>query len=250
MYEGVHARPDGASTAARQALTAAEYGYSGVVVRNHGGQSCDADYDEIAETYGIDVVDGVEVRAEDPSRASGFVGNYREKTTVVCVHGGDTRLNRFAVEQPAVDVLAHPMDGGDFNHVLAKEAARNGVRIEFSLARVLREQGGTRVRAVQDLRKLRELVETYDVPFVLSVDPTTHLHLRAPRDLGAVGAVLGFSEAQVEQGLREWGRLAERNRERQSDRYVEPGVRAGEDEQNGAARSVDSAADLDPDPDE
>ncbi|RXK51297.1 RNase P subunit p30 family protein [Halorientalis pallida] len=227
MYESVHARPDGESTLARQALTAAEYGYSGVVVRNHGDRPCEADYDEIAETYGIDVVDGVEVRADDPSRASGFVGSYREEKTVVSVHGGDTRLNRFAVEQAAVDVLAHPMDGGDFNHVLAKEAARNGVRVEFSLARVLREQGGTRVRAIQDLRKLRELVETYDVPYVVSVDPTTHLHLRAPRDLRAVGEVIGFSDEQIAQGLREWGRVAERNRERQSDRYVEPGVRLG-----------------------
>jgi ribonuclease P/MRP protein subunit RPP1 len=228
MYEGVHARPDGESTVARQALTAAEYGYAGVVVRNHGDQPCDAEYDEIAETYGIDVVDGVEVRAEDPSRASGFVGNYRDEKTVVCVHGGDTRLNRFAVEQPTVDVLTHPMDGGDFNHVLAKEAEKNGVRVEFSLARVLREQGGTRVRAIQDLRKLRELVETYDVPYVVSVDPTTHLHLRAPRDLQAIGEVIGFSGDQIERGLEEWGRLAERNRERQSDRYVEPGVRLGE----------------------
>lgn len=230
MYEGVHARPDGESTVARQALTAAEYGYAGIVVRNHGDQPCEADTEAIAETYGIDVVDGVEVRAEAPSRASGFVGNYRDEKTVVCVHGGDTRLNRFAVEQSAVDVLTHPMDGGDFNHVLAKEATRNSVRIEFSLARVLREQGGTRVRAIQDLRKLRELVETYDVPYVVSVDPTTHLHLRAPRDLAAVGDVIGFSGEQIEHGLREWGRLAERNRERQSDRYVEPGVRLGESE--------------------
>ncbi|MFB6084653.1 MAG: RNase P subunit p30 family protein [Halorientalis sp.] len=228
MYEGVHARPDGESTVARQALTAAEYGFSGIVVRNHGDQPADADREAIAETYGIDVVDGVEVRAEDPSRASGFVGNYRDEKTVVCVHGGDDRLNRFAVEQPAVDVLAHPMDGGDFNHVLAKKAARNGVRVEFSLARVLRDEGGTRVRTIQDLRKLREMVETYDVPYVVSADPTSHLQMRAPRDLRAVGEAIGFSEKQIERGLEEWGRLAERNRERMSDRYVEPGVRIGE----------------------
>ncbi|WP_336002925.1 RNase P subunit p30 family protein [Halorientalis halophila] len=228
MYEGVHARPDGTSTLARQALTAAEYGFDGVVVRNHGDRPCEDDLEDIAETYGIDVVDGVEVRADEPSRASGYVGNYREEKTVVCVHGGDDAMNRFAVEQPAVDVLAHPMDGGDFNHVLAREAARNGVRVEFSLARVLREEGGTRVRAIQDLRKLREMVETYDVPYVVSADPTSHLHLRAPRDLRAVGEVIGFTGEQIEQGLAEWGRLAERNRELQSDEFVEPGVRLGE----------------------
>jgi len=177
-------------------------------------------------------VDAVEVRAEDPSRASGYVGNYRAEKDLVCVHGGSERINRFAVEQAAVDVLAHPMDGGDFNHVLAKEAARNGVRIEFSLRRVLRVEGGRRVQAVQDLRKLRELVVAFDVPYVVSVDPRSHLHLRAPRELRAVGEAIGFTAEQIDEGLAEWGRLADRNRDRQSDAFVEPGVWRGEHGEN------------------
>ena len=231
MYEAVHARPDGTSTVSRLVRTADEYGFSGVVVRNHGDSRHDADLDRIRSETDIDVVDGVEVRAEDPSRASGYVGNYRSDRTLVCVHGGSERLNRFAVEHPTVDVLTHPMDGGDFNHVLAKAAARNGVRIEFSLARVLRVEGGRRVRAIQDLRKLRELVEAYDAPFVVSADPGSHLHLRAPRDLRAVGEAVGFKAEQIDEGLAEWGRLAARNRERTSDAFVEPGVwRGGTDD--------------------
>jgi len=35
-YEAVHARPDGDSTVARLAMTASEYGFDGLVVRNHG----------------------------------------------------------------------------------------------------------------------------------------------------------------------------------------------------------------------
>jgi len=226
MYEAVHAHPDGDSTLARHALTASEYGYDGVVLRNHGDQPADADTAEIRETYDIDVVEGVEVRAEDPSRASGFVGNHRDGRTIVLVHGGDTTINRFAVEQPAVDVLAHPMIGdGDFNHVLAKAAVENGVRVELSLARVLRADGGRRVQAQRDLRKLRELIEQYDVPFVVSADPRTHLHLRAPRDLRAVGETIGLDGEGIEAGLGEWRRLTERNRERMAPEYVSPGVR-------------------------
>jgi ribonuclease P/MRP protein subunit RPP1 len=226
MYEAVHARPDGESTVSRLALTAAEFGFDGIVVRNHGDADHDCDLDAVRSEVGIDVVDGIEVRAEDPSRASGYVGNYRADRTVVCVHGGTERLNRFAVEQPAVDVLADPMaDDGDFNHVLAKAAKRNGVRIEFSLARVLRAQGGRRVQAIGDLRKLREIVDHYDVPYVVTADPRSHLHLRAPRELRAVGAAIGFEPDAVEAGLAEWGRLAARNRELTSDAYVEPGVR-------------------------
>ena len=225
MYEAVHTYPDGESTAARQALTAAEYGFDGIVVRNHGDEQADDDLAAAAEAADVDVAAGVELRADDPSQASGLVGNYRSKRTVVAVHGGDPAINRFAVETPAVDVLAHPMAGdGDFNHVLAAAAAENGVRIEFSLRPVLRASGGSRVRALSDLRKLRELVEDADAPYVVSADPRNHLELRAPRDLTALGATIGFEAAAVCEGLAEWGRLVERNRELQSDAFVESGV--------------------------
>jgi len=230
-YAAAHARPDGDSTVARLAATAAEYGFDGLVVRNHGSAPASYDPDEIGETYGVDVVTGVEVRADDPSSASGYVGNHRPDHEVVLVHGGDDAMNRFAVEQAPVDVLAHPMAGdGDVNHVLAKAAVENGVRLEVSLAPVLRDAGGSRVRAIAKLRKLTELIEEFDAPYVVSADPASHLELRAPRELVAVGAVLGMDGEWIEAGLAEWGRLAERNRERQSNAFVEPGVRRQPDE--------------------
>jgi len=230
MYEAVHARPDGESTVARLALTAAEQGYEGVVVRNHGDSRAEYDRAAVADAYGIDVVAGVEVRADDPSRASGFVGNYRPDETVVVVHGGDPAINRFAVEQPAVDVLAHPMRGeGDFNHVLANAAAANGVHVEFALGPVLRDGGGSRVRAIQGLRKLRELVADADTPFVVSADPGSHLELRAPRELVAVGESIGFDPETIRSGLAAWADIAERNRERHAESFVEPGVTVDEE---------------------
>lgn len=224
MYEAVHAHPDGEATVARLALTASEYGYEGVVVRNHGGSPAAYDPDAVAETYGVDVVPGVEVRAEDPSRASGFVGNHRDRHTLVVVHGGDPAINRFAVEQPAVDVLAHPTREGEFDHVLARAAADNGVRVELSLRPLVTESGGTRVRALERLRRLAAILDQYDTPFVVSVDPHSHLDLRAPRDLAALAETVGLDGETVRDGLAEWGRLAERNRERGSDRFLEPGV--------------------------
>jgi len=231
MYEAVHVHPDGESTVSRMALTASEYGFEGIVVRNHGDNPASYDPDEISERYDLDVVTGVEIRADDRSQASGFVSSHRSHQTIVCVHGGTVGINRFAVEQPQVDILAHPMAGrGDFNHVLAKEAKRNGVRIEFSLAGVLRDAGGSRVGTLQDLRKLREIVQEYDTPYVISADPFSHLQLRAPRELQAVGEVIGFTAEEIERGLKEWGRLAGRNRDRQSDSFIRPGVRRVSDE--------------------
>lgn len=228
MYEAVHARPDGDATVARMARDAARYGYDGIVVRNHSDSLAEYDPEPIRERYDADVVRGVEIRADGPEQASGHLGNLRPDHTVVALHGGTNALNRFAVEQDRVDVLAHPMRGdGDFNHVLAKAAAEHGVRIEFSLASVLRSEGGPRVRALSALRKLRELVEYYDAPYVVSADPSSQLQFRSPRELVAVGEAIGFDGDTVREGLREWVRLVERNRERQSERFIEPGVKRG-----------------------
>ena len=249
MYEAVHAHPDGEATVARHAATAARHGYDGVVVRTRDaldpvgtgrgtvagdGDSPARDPDALGEEYGLDAVDAVEIEADDPTSASGAVGNYRSDRTVVCVVGGDDALNRFAVEQPRVDVLVRPTaGGGDVNHVLAKAARDNGVHVEFDFGPALRETGGKRVRALADLRKLREIVGHYDAPYVVSANARSHLELRAPRELVAVGEAIGFDAEAVREGLRAWGDLVERNRERRSEAFIEPGVRRGKYEEDG-----------------
>jgi len=237
-YEAVHAYPgedggdegspdreDGTATAARYAKTAAEYGFQGVVVRTRA-----AEYDaaDLRERYGIDVVCGIEIDAPDPQAASGAVGNVREDCTILSVCGGTPALNRFAVEQDRVDVLSRPFTGdGDVNHVLVQAAVDHGVRIEFDLGPVLRDDGGSRVRHLRKLRKLRELVDYYDAPYVVSANPCSQLQLRAPRELAALGEVIGFADGAVERGLAEWGHVAARNRERRSGAFISPGVQRG-----------------------
>jgi len=58
MYEAVYAHPDGKSTVARFAKRAADYGFEGVVVRNHADARAAYDPERIREEYGIDVVEG------------------------------------------------------------------------------------------------------------------------------------------------------------------------------------------------
>ncbi len=226
MYEGVHAHPDGEATVARHALTAGEYGYDGIVVRNHGDRQTDYDPATVAAETGVDVVDGIELRSDDRAQLSGLVSQYRDDRTILAVHGGDDDINRFACEEPMVDVLAHPMaDEGDVNHVLAKAAKQNHVHVEFDFSPVFTTDGGTRVQALRDLRKLRDIVSYYDTPYVVSLNPDSHLALRAPREVVAVASEAGFSPEWTREGLRAWCRLAERNRERLSESFIEPGVR-------------------------
>lgn len=245
MYEAVHAYPDGDSTAARFAATADRYGYDGVVVRAVDARP---EFETLREGAACDVVDAVEIVADGPESASGAVGNFRPERTLVLVRGGTNRLNRFAVEQDRVDVLTRPFAGtvdgrgssargtrsgdGDVNHVLAKAAVRNGVRVEFDLGPVLRSTGGNRVRHLDDLRKLKRILDHYDAPYVVSANAASHLELRAPRELAAVGEEIGLGAEWVRDGLAEWGRLAARNRERLSESFIAPGVERGRYEED------------------
>ena len=243
MYEAVHAYPDGETTVARHAATAVRYGYDGIVVRTrdalNAAFSSDAeganesksparDPTVLAEEYDIDIVDAVEIDVDNAQSASGAAGNYRSKRSIVCLVGGTDGLNRFAVEDPRIDVLSRPMSGaGDFNHVLAKAARNNAVHVEFDFGPLLRASGGKRVRALAELRKLREIVTYYDTPHVVSANPRSHLELRAPRELVAAGETVGFDPDWIRDGLRAWDEIAARNRERRSEAFIEPGVRRG-----------------------
>ncbi|QIB73581.1 ribonuclease P [Halogeometricum borinquense] len=230
MYEAVHAHPDGDSTAARLAETAAKYGYDGVVVR---GEDARPDYETLREAAACDVVDAAEIIAESPEQASGAVGNFRTSRTLVLVRGGTNRLNRFAVEQERVDVLTRPFAGdGDVNHVLAKAAKRNGVRIEFALGPALRATGGHRVQHLDNLRKLKRILDHYDTPYVVSANAASHLELRAPRELAAVGEEIGLGAEWVCDGLTEWGRIVAENRERLSESFIAPGIKRGKYEED------------------
>jgi len=269
-FEAVRPYPyrDGGATVARHARTAARYGYDGIVVRaagppGDGRQGNDDDRgdsdgdddrggdaggsagtddpwagygpDAVADRYGIDVVPAVEVgAAADPERAGGAVGSRRTDVPVVIVRGGSRAAARVAVENELVDVLTRPSAGdGGFDAGLAKSAAANGVRVEFDLGPALRAAGGDRVDGLRDLRRLREVVANYDVPFVVSATPASHLDLRAPRDLAAVGRAVGFDPDRTRAGLREWGAIARRNRERLSGAFIAPGVKRGSHDTDG-----------------
>lgn len=222
MYEAVYAHPDGDATVSRFAATAATRGFDGLVVR---AVDANPEYETLREEVSVDLVDAAEVVAPHPRNASGSVGNFRPDHTVVVVRGGTNELNRFAVEQARVDVLARPFDGdGDVNHVLAKAARDNGVAIEVNFGPVLRRTGGTRVRHLRKLRKLSRLLDHYDAPHVVSVGAESHLHLRSPRELAAVGEEVGLDGEFVREGLAAWGDIAARNRRRMSESFIAPGV--------------------------
>lgn len=228
MYATI--RTSDPSTTDRAIATATGMGFDGLVVRvPHADAPLTAE-SLTSETppADFDVVIAIELDPASPEEASGLVGTYRHQCDLLLLRGGSPSVNRFAVEHAKVDVLTAPMaDRGDINHVLAQSAADNGVRIEYRLRPVIHHQGGNRVRALQQLRKLHDIREAADAPFVVSADAATPVELRAHRELKALGEAIGIGTKTVTTGLQEWERIVDRNRQRQSDQFIEPGVTRG-----------------------
>ncbi|MFW6449313.1 MAG: RNase P subunit p30 family protein, partial [Halobacteriota archaeon] len=204
---------------ARLAAKAADIGYGGIVVRNAANLPAQPAVETIAEHASIDVVPGVELEPDVPDDASGALPGLRRSYPIVAVAGGSTRMNRFVASQRHVDVLVRPItpDGPFLAPGTATTAAENDVAIELPFG-PLRSRGGRRVRYLQRLRALWRVVDHAKAPYVVSARPTSHLAIRGPRQLEALGAVVGIPEDAIDRGLARWGRLAERNRPSADDR--------------------------------
>jgi ribonuclease P/MRP protein subunit RPP1 len=185
------------------ALTAGRAGYDDVVLRNHTDADEYPSFDVPKDTS-VRVHEGIEVRAENVEGLHERVRRAESDTEVVAVHGGDETVNRAAVEA-GVDLLAHPNRGRgrSFDHVLAREAAEKGVAVELPLAPVLRSSGGERVNSIRDIHETLKLLRKYETPFVVSADPYTHLHIRAPREMRAVAQIVGVEDGEFERATKE-----------------------------------------------
>jgi len=209
VYEFVHTAPETRTTVRRFALTAERQGYDSLVVRNHYDPDAEIDESlpEVPDDTEIPVYEGVEIRADDAEELHhGMRKAERADVDAVVVHGGDEPLNRAAIEA-GVDLLAHPNRASgrrnerSFDHVLAREAADTGVAVEFNLSSVLRSSGGERVKMLRRVREMLELVRKYDTPYVVSGDPSSHLDLRAQREVRALCELAGFEADEARAGI-------------------------------------------------
>jgi ribonuclease P/MRP protein subunit RPP1 len=215
----VHSLPECADSPSRLALVARGYGYAGIAITNHS--------DYWRKVTGDDIINGVEIRAKNIPELRKKIGKYRPKVDLLLVHGGDPKINRAAVEDVRVDILAHPENGRDigFNHVLAKSATNNNVAIEFNLDVLIHLRGGLRVKALSDFRRNLKLVRKFSVPVVLTSNAKSHYDLRAPREMVALAGLFGMSEDEAIRALSNVpAEIIERNRERRRLGYVMGGV--------------------------
>lgn len=192
----VHSIPDGKNAPPEMAALAKHFGYAGIAITNHSNtESKPSEF----EANGFEVFRGVEIVSKNASKLHGLIGKYRNSVDVLIVHGGDENINRAAVENKNVDILAHPMTPKDsgLNHVLAKSACENNVAIEFNLDAIFKGRGGRRVHALSHFRKNVEIARKFDVPMIITSNAASRFDLRAPREMMALAGLFGMDKNEA-----------------------------------------------------
>jgi ribonuclease P/MRP protein subunit RPP1 len=245
MYEAVRPYPGGDATPARFARVAGAAGYEGIVLRwspdvAMAGDGFDPPWslpDDDGAAATVDAVHALEIDGGDRDRLARLLRAHRDDVPVIVARTTAPAATRFAAERERIDVL-RPTPDAVPEHATVGTAAAHGVRIAVDLGVVLRDDGGSRVRTLGTLRTLVADLRDRDAQYVVTGAPASHLAIRAPGDLAALGAALDVPGDWLLDGLAEWGRIARLNRERAAPPAGEPGVRvvgAGTDESADAA---------------
>ncbi len=189
----VHAYPETEVPAEELLRVAKRYGYTGIAITNHDDLVKD-------DSNSNSVFCGIEIRANSVTDLKREIKLYHGKVTVLAVHGGNDKINRAALEDHRVDVLAHPSvekREGALNHVLAKFAAKNCVAIAFNMNAIIKSRRGERARVLSKMRLNLKLVRKYKVPMILTSNACSIYDLRAPRELIALASLFGMGQEEA-----------------------------------------------------
>lgn len=124
----------------------------------------------------------------------------RKKLDYIVVCGGDYKVNRLAVAESEVDILAHPdlgrKDSG-VDAIVARAAGENKVAIEVNLSRIIGASGVSRVYALRNLKKILMLSRKYGAPLVVSTGAESWLDLRGGEGVYHLLRLIGFQEDEA-----------------------------------------------------
>ncbi len=121
---------------------------------------------------------------------------------VVC--GGDEHMNRLAVNDERVDVLAHPERGRKDSGVdpfVAKQAQKNNVAIELNLSKLMIVKGNMRINALKNVERNLMLSRKYGFDIVVTSGARSRLELRSADAVLQMLLLLGFEKAEAEDAM-------------------------------------------------
>lgn len=173
----------------------------------------------------FDLVHGIEIREDNPSKLHSQANRYSRKVDIVIVQGGADKLNRSIIETADVDILSLPLGvkEGGLDHVIAKAAADRRIALEFDVGSLIRYRGGRRVHAISELGQRLMLARKFEVNMVLTSAARSIYDLRGPRELTALASLFGMTKEEAIKSMTATPATILK-RKRKSNNYIMDGV--------------------------
>jgi len=195
----IHSLPDCADSRSRLVLEAKDMGYSGICLTSFNKNNTLHKHDiPLPALKDFEIYTGIEIQVEKVAKLTKEVSRLRGKVDIIIIGGGNEDINRAAVENGKVDILAHPTTHGKpLNHVLAKAAADNGVAVDFNMDALIMQRGGSRIKVLAAMRQNLMLARKYSVPMVITSNARSHYDLRSPREMMALAMFFGITHDEA-----------------------------------------------------
>lgn len=164
---------------------------------------CDGHFREIPEGLrGVELKEcplGIEIDASNKNELKNRLAKSNGFDYVI-VHGGDERINRLAVSDRRVDILAHPERGRKDSGVdpfIARQAKKNDVSIETNLRNLIFTRGHLRVNALKNVKRHLMLSRKYGFDIIVTSGARSRLELRSSDGVSQLLKLLGFDESEA-----------------------------------------------------
>ena len=173
----------------------------------------------------------LEIKSTNINEIRKAVNKFRNRTPCISVIGGDLKVNRAVLENIKIDVLSRPYlkryDSG-MNHILAKEAVRNGVAVELCFSDILKTYLAPRSKTLSNFRDIYTLYRKFDFPLILSSRAESIFGIKTTHDFVSVFKQTGLNADEIDKAFRASKDILEFNKNRKD--MIFKGVRRLNDE--------------------
>lgn len=144
----------------------------------------------------LDLVTCIEIQAKGVKEMKREISKFRKTVDIITIFGGEYNINRAAVEDERVDILSHPeymrKDSG-VDEIIARSAWEKNVTIEINFHEILETYRKIRAHILNHLSRNVDLCKKYDAPIVITSGANDKWGMRDPRELAAIGQLLGMN---------------------------------------------------------
>jgi len=177
---------------------AKKLGYSGIgLVEKYANLDKFKKIEEISKSVkDLKIIPGIEIEADGVKELKRMISKAKRFSNFLVVSGGEYKINRAASEDSRVSILSHPerkrSDSG-VDHIISRFAKENNVAIEINFHEILETFRKVRSYILSHMGFNIELAQKFGTQIVITSGARGKWEMRDPRELAAIGQILGMS---------------------------------------------------------